>query len=345
MTLPLPHWDIKQITTERAMAVARFGFTERQARFLVEVMIHSGVFVPRQYCSFAGIVHGQKTHDFLKKLVERGYAVPIQIGPLHRGRLFHVRYKPLYAAIGQTDNRHRKPAPLARLVERLMILDAVLADRTVNWLGTEADKVAYTKRLDWPPAMSETPQIAFGTGAKRIVRCFPEKLPIGIRGFPIEHVLLYLVTSPNPDDFRLFLGRHTELLMRLNTWIVRVLVPQPFVPAISRFGHAARETLATPLAPSAADELRWLFPERQRRQQDAQAGAPQDDARYGAACFAFRTTRYRALFRLWQQIGDLAIWNAQMPHLRDTLELKKARVEFVRLSRQYLHLSRLVGAA
>ena len=37
----------------------KFRFTERQARFLVEVMIHAGVFVPRQYGAFAGIVHGQ----------------------------------------------------------------------------------------------------------------------------------------------------------------------------------------------------------------------------------------------------------------------------------------------
>ena len=118
MTLPEPHprWDMQLRMTDWTQAVAAFGFTERQARFLVEVMIHSGVLVPRQYCTFAGIVHGQKTHDFLRKLVERGYVVPIQIGPLHRGRLFHVRFKPLYAAIAQTDNRHRKTGSLGRVV-------------------------------------------------------------------------------------------------------------------------------------------------------------------------------------------------------------------------------------
>src|SRR5213593_2457172 len=80
MTLPSPpeNWDIDRLNTERAEAVAAFGLTERQARFLVEVMIHSGAFVERQYCNFAGIAHGQKTHDFLQKLVERGYARPIQ---------------------------------------------------------------------------------------------------------------------------------------------------------------------------------------------------------------------------------------------------------------------------
>ena len=65
-----------------------------------------------------------------------GYATPITPGALHRGRLFHVQYKPLYEAIGEPNNRHRKAASLGRFVERLMLLDAVLADRRYGWLGT-----------------------------------------------------------------------------------------------------------------------------------------------------------------------------------------------------------------
>ena len=38
---------------ERVERVARQGFTERQAGFLVTVMLHAGVCVPRQYCAFA----------------------------------------------------------------------------------------------------------------------------------------------------------------------------------------------------------------------------------------------------------------------------------------------------
>ncbi|MBW8868222.1 MAG: hypothetical protein JF610_12995 [Acidobacteria bacterium] len=111
MSLPAAsrEWNIDALTVDRTQAVAAFGFTERQARFLVTVMLHSGVFVERQYCAFAGIVHGQKTHDFLERLTTGGMAKAIAVGPLHRGRLFHVHHKPLYAAIGETDNRHRKP--------------------------------------------------------------------------------------------------------------------------------------------------------------------------------------------------------------------------------------------
>ena len=49
-----------QATTERAKVLVPFGFTERQACFLVTVMSHSGVFVGRQYAALAGITHGHK---------------------------------------------------------------------------------------------------------------------------------------------------------------------------------------------------------------------------------------------------------------------------------------------
>src|SRR5687767_15431454 len=68
MTLPPPpdRWTIDLANTERMEAISAFGFTERQARFLLNVLLHSGVFVERQYCSFAGIIHGQKSTDFIK---------------------------------------------------------------------------------------------------------------------------------------------------------------------------------------------------------------------------------------------------------------------------------------
>jgi hypothetical protein len=114
MTLPPApdRWTIELSNAERMEAVAAFGFTERQARFLLNVLLHSGVFVERQYCAFAGIVHGQKTHDFLRRLVDRGYVTVITPGALHRGRLIHVHYKPLYEAIGQGNSRQRRPASL-----------------------------------------------------------------------------------------------------------------------------------------------------------------------------------------------------------------------------------------
>ncbi len=121
-----------------------------------------------------------------------------------------------------------------------------------------------------------------------------------------------------------------------------MLVPEPFARAIRVFGHAARESLATPIAMQAADELEWFFRERQHRQQ---SGSEPPDERFRCASMAFRAPRFRALYRLWQHEGNPVIWAAQSGVLKDALERGEGRVEFVRLTRQYFHLSRPVGVA
>jgi hypothetical protein len=63
------HGGVFWFFDEWVQAVAKKGFTERQARFLTTVMLHAGVCVPRQYARFCGIVHGQKTRQFFAKLV------------------------------------------------------------------------------------------------------------------------------------------------------------------------------------------------------------------------------------------------------------------------------------
>ena len=331
------------VTAERVRAVETFRFTERQARFLVEVMIHGGVFAPRQYNTFAGIVHGQKTQDFLGKLVAGGFGRAIQVGARHRGRLYHVTFKPLYAAIGEPDNRHRKPTSLGRMVQRLMLLDAVLADRTFTWLGTERDKYTYFVRLlHGRVETREFPHLRFGREPLLTVRFFPDKLPIGVQADRTDHVFLYLITSAIPADFRVFLYTHAEILRPLPQWTIRVLVPQPFVESIPRFAHAAREELATPLSLSQSQELQWWCRERHRRPAD---GISPDPERARVAAATFRSPRFRVLDRLWQQHGDPVIWSAQSAVLRDALERQTGRVEFLPLSHQYLHLSSLVGVA
>jgi hypothetical protein len=66
--------SFRDVVAERAACLEPLGFTERQSRFLATVMAHSGVFLERQYCRFAGIAHGQKSHDFVHRLVQRGFA-------------------------------------------------------------------------------------------------------------------------------------------------------------------------------------------------------------------------------------------------------------------------------
>src|SRR5205814_7499040 len=107
------------------------------------VLRHAGVCVPRQFAAFAGISNGgDKCNAFFAKLVGGGYAVATDC--LHnRAKLYHVRYKPLYFAIGEPESRYRRPVPAQRAVERLMLLDAVLESPNLRWLTTESEKLAY----------------------------------------------------------------------------------------------------------------------------------------------------------------------------------------------------------
>lgn len=198
---------------------------------------------------------------------------------------------------------------LGRMVERLMVLDAVLAEPTYTWLGTEFNKRSYfMRRLRDHVKREELPRLTFGTVATARHRYFPDKLPIGISNRDEDHVFVYLVTSPVPMDFRVFLLRHAEVLRWLYRWTIRVLVPAPFASAIRLFGQAARETLATPLPPSNTEVLRSVFLERQRRRETPSVPA---DPQMRSLSLAYGAPRFRALFRAWQQLGDPVIWAAQ----------------------------------
>src|SRR5919197_580012 len=132
---------------DRVRSVSWDRLTERQARFLVTVMEHSGVCLPRQYAAFAGIVYGQKTWDFFDRLVRRKFAVAYSCRH-HRGRIYHVRYKPFYRAIGDTDSRFRRSMSAAQVVDRLATLDGVISTPNVTWLALAPQFNWLSKRYD-----------------------------------------------------------------------------------------------------------------------------------------------------------------------------------------------------
>ena len=313
-----------------------FGLTDRQARFLLIVMRHAGVFVGRQYAAFAGITHGQKVHDFLEMLLVRRFARSIELGTTGRTRIFHVHYKPLYAAIGEPDNRNRRRVTIDRTIQRLMVLDAVLADRSVVWLGSEHEKRYYfIKRLGDSLRDNEYPRLVFGEPPNVTVRYFPDKLPIGYEPDRYRHVFLYLARSPSPMDFRAFILRHLELLNALGFWTIRVLFPRSMSHSRDAYSKAAYEVLGTPLTLSQRDDLTWFL-----RQPDVPApnASPAEAARWRVARRAFCGARFVALRRHWIAEGDRAIYLAASPISRDTLSRGRGSVECVELPHQYGNL-------
>jgi predicted nucleic acid-binding protein len=329
---------LDSVSISRVMSLAEFGFTPRQREFLVNVMVHSGCFLERQYCAFTGTVRGQNSREFVARLVARGFARAIEPGPVRRGRLYHVHHKPLYEAIEQPDNRNRRLHSIGRMVERVMILDAVLSDRRCWWLSPEADKRTFfdmTQETGLRP--EEYPHITFASGSRRTVRCFPDKLPIGIEKEDTSRfVFLYLVNRRIPVDFRQFLIRHQPLLLNLHRWTVRLLVPRRFKRAVALYKAALREELWTPLNPSVSTALETYF--RERKERGGHLGDPSD--RYIAQEFGKQgPAKIAALDRAWRREGDVVLWRSSSTSLRDDRMHGWSACEVQFLNAQYLQLT------
>jgi hypothetical protein len=242
----------------------------------------------------------------------------------------------LYAALGEPDNRNRRRVTIDRAIERLMLLDGVLADRSVTWLGSEREKRHYFKqRLGDSLRDEEYPRLVFGKRPNVTVRYFPDKLPIGYDRDHYRHVFMYLARSPSPMDFRVFILRHLELLNALGFWTIRVLFPRSLAASMETYSGAAYELLKKPLTPSQTEELIWFLRQPQSLALDASVA---DRARLQAARRAFRSPRFAAIRRHWIAEGSRAVFLAASPVARDTFDRRRGSVECLELPHAYEHL-------
>ena len=323
---------------DRVQAVSDFGFTRRQARFLVTVMLHSGVCLQRQCTTFAGIVHGQKTRKFFAKLVGRRYARAFRCRH-NRGRIYQVHGKALYRAIGQTDSRHRRPLSPARVVHGLMVLDAVLSDPQLIWLATDDEKAVHLTTLTRIEP-DRLPSAGIGKPPAGIGRAPFEKFPIGL-DLNGRAVLLYLATDSDVGRFRAFLQRHFEVLRSLPAWTLRIVAPPWPIGLGELHAKTAQDDLTRTFRPELMSELRRYFSERRKV---AEGGyEPPDQEHFDVSEQAFKMPRYQLLYRRWLAEGD-RVFDYISEGLTTALESGAGRIETVVLPHQYRHLSPLVNS-
>jgi hypothetical protein len=291
----------------RVHAVEGLGFTTRQAGFLVQAALHSGYCVRRQYAAFADVAYGKNVRDFLDSLVTRHLARRFQIRA-DRGHLYHLHARALYRVVGQEDNRNRREVSAAVVARRLMVLDYVLSHHEVEWLATEADKVAaFTSRLRVPQA--SLPQHLFTgsqPGDEPRVRYFPNKLPLAVVGNPPVATFVALVTDTSGQSFDQFLNEHASLFLHLPAWAVVAIGPRHTLgiancdEVFERFLRSPRMRLA-----GHVDDLQWYF--RCRRTVDAgelSRLSMGDIERFRKLRPAFSGPAFEVLYRAWSQGGD-----------------------------------------
>jgi hypothetical protein len=323
---------------DRVKAVVEFGFTERQARFLVTVMLHSGVCLLRQYTAFAGIVHGQKTRKFFAKLVRRNYATAYPCRH-NRGRVYHVHHKPLYRAIGQAESSHRRPMAAARVVDSLALLDAMLATPSVVWLALQEDKAVHLSSLAGV-GPEEANRVTRAESARETARAVRDRMPIGI-DLDGRWVLVYVVAGDQLEDFHWFVQRHAPLLAALPAWTLRVVFASDPRWLAERYNEAAQSELDS-LRSEVVTHIRWYF--KKRRAHTLEHAPIDDQEAYEEAHYAFKATRFQVLYRRWLRDGDAVFDAISSGAAGDAIKRGAGRVECHFLPFSYRHLSPLVGS-
>ena len=325
-------------TPERVQAVVDYGFTGRQARFLVLVMRHSGLCVKRQYAAFAGIANGgDKCNAFFGKLVRRGFAIPTDC--IHnRAHLYHVHSKPLYHAIGEPDSRYRRTVPARITDERLMRLDAALISPDLEWLTTRSEKLANLASrtaADSREARVDVPVEEPANAANGL----PGTFPIGVDRSG-RTVLLYLATKPWTDDFRMLLVGHTPLLSVTPTWTLRLVFPQSLRRAVAAYQAVVYEELESRLQADTIRELQHYFFHR-RRGTDLTATPETLRAILTRYSEVYGGPRFTHLYRRWLTDEQAALTPVS-PAIQTALAVGRAAIECVVLPHAYDHLSPLV---
>jgi hypothetical protein len=166
-----------KFSNQHIQALRNLGYTEREARFLYVVAIHSGYFTQTQLCHFLGNKSGRAAHSFTLRLLSRKHARDRKYQ--NNAHVYHLTHRRIYQAIERENLRNRRTHTFEFMKTRLAILDFVLGHLQHDYFEGEAEKVQYFEgRLYIRP--QDMPGRAY-RGANKIpdtIRYFVDKFPL-----------------------------------------------------------------------------------------------------------------------------------------------------------------------
>jgi hypothetical protein len=308
--------QINLTSQERHQALRRLGYNEREAGFVCTAALHGGYFLRRQLGLFLGQRGGGTAAALIDKLLSKGHAKGTTFA--RNIQIYHLSSRPLYAALGQEDNRNRRLRQPVTIKNKLMGLDFVLRHRHNEYLATEQEKVEYfTAQLGLERALLPANRY---TGRGRVAeRFFVEKFPISLSQSseplapPVVSFCFVDEGEATLSGFYTFLHRYSLLLTHLREFRVIYVAAndahfQAAESAFERFSEQCfgRET-SVPTDPLIARLLEHF---EARRLHEGEKWETFDRAkliRLRDDRQEFSGEKYEALYRLWKASGDSAV--------------------------------------
>ena len=165
------------IPTEPLASLCDLGYTEQEARFVYLVATHSGYFTLQQYLDFTGSKKGWSVHQFTKKSTRLGHLRTMTCA--YGTALYNLYSRRVYGALDRDNLRNRRRLSTELIRTRLSILDFVLAHLELQYLETEADKVAcFKQKFGIPDALLPGRTYQGIERSATTKRCFVDRFPI-----------------------------------------------------------------------------------------------------------------------------------------------------------------------
>ena len=287
-------------------AIQDFGYSQAEARFLRLVALHSGYFVRRQFLRSADCDHGKRAQDFIDKLTARKHACrEIYREDRH---LYRLHYRPIYAAIGQEDNRNRREHQPATIRVRLMGLDFVLEHPEHRFLATEQEKLRYffeERKIE----ADLLPARAFCVKGVFLTRHFVDGFPLFLSNADSSGITFCYIDDGQFSNaaFRSYLRQYHRLFRVLGPITLSFVTQHEHrFEAADKALRRFCERLSDPARPPVdVNRLLAHFPHRSlwERRETRSLNKVQID-QLAENLRAFDGPRYTRLYELWLQEGD-----------------------------------------
>ena len=159
---------------QRIGAIEHLGYTRREAEFVVLAALHSGYFLRRQFAP-----RGKVDDAFCRKLLINGHGKVVHTA--NQTQVYHISGKPLFRALNQVDNRHRRSHESFYVRNKLMLLDYVLGTgQGPDFLATEEDKVDYFCKIRGLDHSVLPLRNYAGRDGSKTTRYFVDKFPVRV---------------------------------------------------------------------------------------------------------------------------------------------------------------------
>ena len=284
--------------TEQTAAIQAFGYTAREAVFIATAALHSGYFLRRQFSP----KRGKRADDLCRKLLRNEHATATVYA--QNTQLFHLCAKPIYSALEQEDNRHRRQQDPFLLRAKLMGLDYVLTRPEIRFLPTETAKLEYfVGQRKIPQSLLPSRTYTGKSAGDTTVRFFIEKYPVWIDPETARVGFAYMDDGVfTPPSFANWLRQHYALITELGAAdVVYVSVnPSAFVPGANIWARTFSRVRG-----SLPPELQGYFELRFGIETRGLGGRSQADLdRYRALTRRFAEAKFQEQYVAWKASSE-----------------------------------------